>query len=272
MRKKKNSSKRRVKAMRNRITNNKKQEGKTMTITKTNNKTGNDYASMAKAFHDNFMRYLEPLGRFYKRKGFSDKWVDNFLQMQSTLIILSDAVAEIPDQRLKHIIDHAIGIIVQGDFSWCLRGVEELKLNDYNWCTPETRIERGEVSPPNKAQQATSMENKIMTPEHPDWQDFLWLLDNLPLCYQRFYNTKISKCDQTLKITKGILETFRDVDVEKSLEYIKQHLGSCDCQVVGHVIRSHYMGTEDLETVSTFPSDVRLPFEPCQAAYRRQAN
>ena len=79
------------------------------------------------------------------------------------------------------------------------------------------------------------MENKkeIVTHSHKYWNALIYRLENSLLVYQ---NGKwIAKCDCDLKITRKILKSLPQVDVEGTIEYLQSYGGFCDCEVLMNV-------------------------------------
>jgi hypothetical protein len=65
--------------------------------------------------------------------------------------------------------------------------------------------------------------NPIMTPDHPKWTEFmnrLWA-GRLPCCHNHH-------------MSRAILADF-DVDIERSIAYLREHGGYCDCEVLFNV-------------------------------------
>lgn len=67
----------------------------------------------------------------------------------------------------------------------------------------------------------------MMNKQHPRWQNFLELV-NILLAYN-------DSCPGDLSLAKFVLERER-VDVEKSLEYLQDNGGFCDCEILMNVI------------------------------------
>lgn len=69
---------------------------------------------------------------------------------------------------------------------------------------------------------------EVMTKEHPLWNKFCNMLD---------FRLTYAPCDaETLTQSEDILKRyFPDINVEKSLEYFRNHGGFCDCEVLMNV-------------------------------------
>lgn len=80
--------------------------------------------------------------------------------------------------------------------------------------------------PPELAKQEESMSNQVvMTNGHPQWSEFIGRLSRVA-----------GQCDsKTLSHSSAILQTMGGFDVEKSLEFFRQHGGYCDCEVLMNV-------------------------------------
>lgn len=76
----------------------------------------------------------------------------------------------------------------------------------------------------------------IMTKKHPQWNLFTMLLD-MNLDYKEDKDKKATwNCDCTLKGTKEILKIMA-MDIDKSIKYLEEHGGYCDCEVMMNVIQ-----------------------------------
>ena len=81
------------------------------------------------------------------------------------------------------------------------------------------------------------MSNNIMNPQHPDWNEFVFCI-RLPHLSDRINvgNKFIVLCDGNPRFTRMVLEAFPDVDVEKTLEFFREHGGHDDCEIINIVI------------------------------------
>jgi len=61
--------------------------------------------------------------------------------------------------------------------------------------------------------------DRIMTPEHPLWPDFLSKLRSIPIC------------SGTTRQARAALETIPQVDVQGSLDALACLGGTCDCSI-----------------------------------------
>jgi hypothetical protein len=71
-------------------------------------------------------------------------------------------------------------------------------------------------------------EENIMTPDHLEWEEFCNILND---------RINLYGCDaETLTQAEYILSKyFPNIDVEKSLEYFREHGGYCDCEILMNV-------------------------------------
>lgn len=74
------------------------------------------------------------------------------------------------------------------------------------------------------------MGKTIMSPDHPDWNEFVMCMMDLESCDRVPKDTELT-CDGTQRITRLVLETFKDIDIEATLEYFQEFGGYCDCEV-----------------------------------------
>ena len=61
--------------------------------------------------------------------------------------------------------------------------------------------------------------DRIMTPEHPLWHDFLSKLRSIPIC------------SGTTRQARAALETMSGIDVQESLDALAGLGGTCDCSI-----------------------------------------
>jgi hypothetical protein len=61
--------------------------------------------------------------------------------------------------------------------------------------------------------------DRIMTPEHPLWPDFLSKLRSIPICFG------------TTRQARAALETMSGIDVQESLDALAGLGGTCDCSI-----------------------------------------
>ena len=74
------------------------------------------------------------------------------------------------------------------------------------------------------------MEKQILTPEHPDWPEYLEKLSFVVNAHAE--STSENNCGDNLDITKRILANMPGIDPEGSLAFIEGHCGKCDCRVL----------------------------------------
>lgn len=65
---------------------------------------------------------------------------------------------------------------------------------------------------------------EIMNFNHPKWDNFI-----IALSYA------IEECDHSHSYTKRTLRYFGQIDIEKSIEFLKSKGGYCDCEVMFNV-------------------------------------
>lgn len=75
------------------------------------------------------------------------------------------------------------------------------------------------------------MQQKILTAEHPDWTKYI---DTLAYFLKAHTVASNPTCEtHDLELTNTYLELMGvEIDVEKSMEYIKAKFGECDCEVL----------------------------------------
>ena len=61
--------------------------------------------------------------------------------------------------------------------------------------------------------------DRIMTPEHSLWPDFLSKLSSVPICFG------------TTRHARMALETMPGIDVQRSLDALARLGGTCDCSI-----------------------------------------
>jgi hypothetical protein len=61
--------------------------------------------------------------------------------------------------------------------------------------------------------------DRIMTPEHPLWPEFLSKLRSIPIC------------SGTTRQARAALETMPGIDVQGSLDTLARFGGTCDCSI-----------------------------------------
>ncbi len=92
---------------------------------------------------------------------------------------------------------------------------------------------KGQVKCLSSIYDKESLEIKpIMTPDHKNWTKFIILLS------AKMGSVADSNCDNTLNrpIATNLLKNVIDnVDVERSLEYMAQQGGCCDCEILMNV-------------------------------------
>ena len=82
-------------------------------------------------------------------------------------------------------------------------------------------------------------ELELMTPEHPLWEEFISRLEGPEGCdFKDDENGDIVwKCaggmDQTY--AEKILKTMKNIDVESSLQFMRDNGGHCDCEIIFNV-------------------------------------
>ena len=76
---------------------------------------------------------------------------------------------------------------------------------------------------------------EVLTPSHKLWPKFRKKLGDAVTIYA---DGKLhSKCQGDLSLTIGILKSMKNIDVEETVFFFKEHGGSCDCKVIMNVAR-----------------------------------
>jgi hypothetical protein len=70
-------------------------------------------------------------------------------------------------------------------------------------------------------------EREIMTMAHPMWESFTESIDTL---------LESRKCDNKLSFATELLVDMRRFDVDASLDWLENHGGYCDCEVLMNVV------------------------------------
>ncbi len=83
----------------------------------------------------------------------------------------------------------------------------------------------------------TPMRRAVMTPAHPQWQEFVGRLAGPEGCnFRQERGQFVFDCDgEPSRPKASALLWDYDVDVEASLAYFEEHGGFCDCEVVFNV-------------------------------------
>ena len=68
------------------------------------------------------------------------------------------------------------------------------------------------------------MEKEILTPKHKYWPTLCFKLDQLD-------------CNHDLRHTIKILKSLPNIDVERTVDFLENHGGFCDCEVLMNVDR-----------------------------------
>jgi len=74
------------------------------------------------------------------------------------------------------------------------------------------------------------MDYKIMTPDHPLWDEYLQKLSRR--LYHRMDMTSRTRCKGDFTWTRRILANMKGIDVEASIEYLRANFGDCDEDVL----------------------------------------
>ena len=74
------------------------------------------------------------------------------------------------------------------------------------------------------------MEKKILTNDHAGWEEFIEKLRYVMVAHTEF-ESEIS-CNKDFRNAKRILSNMPGIDVEGTLEYLKENFGTCDCKVL----------------------------------------
>ena len=87
----------------------------------------------------------------------------------------------------------------------------------------------------------------IMTPEHPDWREFIYLLevavegqgcigDGVQVDPATGRQVRLHQAHHAHAM-RVLAQTWPDVDVEESISFFQQNGGYCDCEVLLNVDR-----------------------------------
>ena len=88
-------------------------------------------------------------------------------------------------------------------------------------------------------------ENRIMDLDHPEWDIFADCMMDLESCERiKVASKRELFCDDTHRLTRMVLRSFPNVDVEGSIELFKKHGGFCDCEVAMNAICSMEDGVD----------------------------
>ena len=76
---------------------------------------------------------------------------------------------------------------------------------------------------------------EVLTPDHRNWPMFRKNLSDVLTVY---VDEKLhSKCIGDLVLTKKILKSMKNIDIDETLLFFKQYGGHCDCKVIMNVAR-----------------------------------
>ena len=75
------------------------------------------------------------------------------------------------------------------------------------------------------------MGNKILTPDDKDWEKYIGKLSCV-LSVHIDDALSITNCKDDLQHTERILKSIPNIDGEKTIEFIKEEFGDCDCKVL----------------------------------------
>ncbi len=78
------------------------------------------------------------------------------------------------------------------------------------------------------------MGNNILTPKHKYWSALRYRLDQIVNTY--IEGKPVFKCKHDLRHTTKILRSLPNIDVEGTLEFLKEQGGFCDCEVLMNVL------------------------------------
>lgn len=83
------------------------------------------------------------------------------------------------------------------------------------------------------------MQTRLMTPEHPEWDDFMDMLveqlvedSGLELTDELTIAHITGGCDHTFDKSRAAMMLIEDANIRESLENFKDKGGYCDCEVV----------------------------------------
>lgn len=78
------------------------------------------------------------------------------------------------------------------------------------------------------------MEKDILTPKHRYWSAFYFRLDQM--INTHVHGKPVFRCYNDLRHSKKILKSLHNIDVEGSVEFLKNRGGYCDCEVITNVM------------------------------------
>jgi hypothetical protein len=78
------------------------------------------------------------------------------------------------------------------------------------------------------------MAKNILTPKHKYWSALRYRLDQMVNTY--IEGKPVFKCKHDLRHTTKILRSLPNIDVEGTLEFLKEQGGFCDCEVLMNVL------------------------------------
>jgi hypothetical protein len=87
------------------------------------------------------------------------------------------------------------------------------------------------IAPGNKGKIENMGGHRIMSPYHPDWEEFCKML------LYEIQDDGEDHCSRNLDIAREVLESFPSVDVDASLAYFRERGGWCECTVLSHIKR-----------------------------------
>lgn len=72
------------------------------------------------------------------------------------------------------------------------------------------------------------MDETIMSPDHPQWDEFIKRLEN---------SDAMRKCSAKTDKTyaRNILKTMSNIDIESSMSFFESRGGFCDCEILYNV-------------------------------------
>lgn len=78
---------------------------------------------------------------------------------------------------------------------------------------------------------------EIMTPKHPQWEEFLDRLEGPEGCNLKEGDNGIEwTCEHDHALATAILKTMPGVDVAGSIAYFEENGGMCDCEILFNVV------------------------------------
>lgn len=73
------------------------------------------------------------------------------------------------------------------------------------------------------------MNKDILTKDRNSWEEYIGKLEHLLNSHME--NTGVYKCRHDFTYTRRILNNMPGIDVDGTIEYLRNEFGNCDCEV-----------------------------------------